>query len=903
MRKKSSPRKMSLYSNLSHKRKTKKDQKARKRAEYLATLPKHPVKRALYRMHPKRVAGYWFSKRGGIMLLKIIGVLILIGVLAVGSLFAYYRRDLDSIRPSELAKRVQTTVTRYYDRNNELLWEDKGDGDYKQVVKSDQISETMRQATIAIEDKDFYKHNGVSISGLTRAAYNNARGGSTQGGSTLTQQLVKQVFFAEEAQERDLSGIPRKIKELILSLEVERMYDKDQILTLYLNESPYGGRRNGVESGAQTYFGKPAKDLTVAEAALLAGIPNQPGLYDPYNKEGHKPLIQRQHKVIDSMLREGFITKKQADEAKAYPILKKIKPPVNTNEDIKAPHFVLEVRKSLEKELGKATVGRGGLVVKTTLDYRAQQAAEAAVATGATMLPTYGADNLALSSIDTATGQVIAMVGSIGYTHEGYGQQNGATSPLEPGSSIKPIVDFAPLFKQREGVNYAPGVVLRDENIDSIYCAGYQGSCTVQNYTRQTYGNVTIRQSLAGSLNRPAVKAMHIAGVDESLKTARDLGNLSYCKGNNDAGLSAAIGGGCTVRQVEHTNSFASLARGGAYKPVAYVLEVKNSVGETLKKWEDPKPKQAVDPQVAYMLTSILSDANARTITFGAQGHSFGFVVPNVVTAAKTGTTENGQGQAKDSWLMNYSPVVATGVWMGNHDGRPLLSSDNAVVRRVSNDYNESVHMNVYLADKKWQVNQPFERPEGIKDMAINGRPDIYPSWFDKNAGRSEERLVFDKVSKKKATNCTPDEAKVEVAVYKTTDPITKQPTYIAPDGYDASKEDDKHRCEDAKPSVSNIKINSVGGDRYQIVVEVAQGTHPLSSLQIAVGGNAVADVAISSAGSYSATTTINGSQTVSATVRDDALYSGGGSKQFTPPKKESDRRPPTRRQDNETGD
>ncbi len=883
---------MSLYSNLSHKRKTKKDQKARKRAEYLATLPKHPVKRALYRMHPKRVAGYWFSKRGGIMLLKIIGVLILIGVLAVGSLFAYYRRDLDSIRPSELAKRVQTTVTRYYDRNNELLWEDKGDGDYKQVVKSEQINKHMKQATIAIEDKDFYKHNGISISGLTRAAYNNARGGSTQGGSTLTQQLVKQVFFADEAKERGVGGIPRKIKEVILSLEVERMYDKDQILTLYLNESPYGGRRNGVESGAQTYFGKSSKELTVAEAALLAGIPNQPGLYDPYNEEGHKPLIQRQHKVIDSMLSENFITKKEADEAKAYPILDNIKPPVNTNENIKAPHFVLEVRKALEKELGRTTVGRGGLTVKTTLDYRAQQAAEAAVATGATMLPAYGANNLALSSVDTQTGQVIAMVGSVNYSQEGYGQQNGATSPLEPGSSIKPIVDFAPLFKQREGVNYAPGVVLRDENIDSIYCAGYQGSCTLQNYTRQTYGGVTIRQSLAGSLNRPAVKAMHIAGIEESLKTARDLGNLSYCRDNNNAGLSAAIGGGCTVSQVEHTNSYASLARGGAYKPLAYVLEVKNSVGETLKKWEDPKPKQAVDPQVAYMISSILSDANARTITFGSQGYSFGFVVPNVVTAAKTGTTENGNGQAKDSWLMNYSPVVATGVWMGNHDGSPLASSDNSVVRRVSNDYNQAVHMNVYLPDKRWELNQPFARPDGIKDMAINGRTDIYPSWFDQNAGRSEEKLTFDKVSKKKATDCTPQEARVEIAVYKTTDPITKRPTFIAPDGYDASKEDDKHRCEDVKPSIGNIKVNSTGGNKYQIIVTVGQGTHPLTSLEISVGGAVVANVPINSAGSYSTTTTIDGTQSISATARDDALYSGGGSRQFTPEKKNDKPKP-----------
>ena len=251
-----------MYSNLTRGRKTKKDAAARKKAEYLASLPKHPVKRLLYRLHPKRVAGYWFSKKGGFMALKILVACVLLGILSVGALFAYYRKDLDTIRPGELAKRVQTTVTKYLDRNGNLLWEDKGDGDYKLVVKGEDINKYMKEATVAIEDKDFYTHGGISVTGIFRSIVNNANGGSTQGGSTLTQQLVKQVFFADEAQKRGLNGVPRKIKEMILAIEVERMYDKDQILNLYLNESPYGGRRNGVVSGAQTYFGKSSKDLT-----------------------------------------------------------------------------------------------------------------------------------------------------------------------------------------------------------------------------------------------------------------------------------------------------------------------------------------------------------------------------------------------------------------------------------------------------------------------------------------------------------------------------------------------------------------------------------------------------------------------------------------------------------------
>jgi membrane peptidoglycan carboxypeptidase len=876
---------MSLYSNLSNRRKSKKDVRARKKAEYLATLPKHPVKRMLYRLHPRRVAGYWFSRKGGFMALKILGILILIGVLTVGSLFAYYRRDLESFKPGELANRVQTTVTTYYDRNGELLWEDKGDGNYKLVVKSEQLSDNLKHATVAIEDRDFYHHHGISPTGLMRAAFNNASGGEVQGGSTLTQQLIKQVFFADEAQERGFGGIPRKIKEVILAIEVERMYNKDQILTLYLNESPYGGRRNGAESGAQTYFGKAAKDLSVPEAALLAAIPNNPSVYDPYNEAGHEALIVRQQKVIDVMAEMNYITKDDADKAKKYPILDHIKPPVDTNEGIKAPHFVLEVRKQLEAELGKATVGRGGLTIKTTLDLKAQKAAENAIATGATMLPNYGADNIAMSSVDVKTGQVIAMVGSIDYNKPGYGQQNSATSPLEPGSSIKPIVDFAPLFKQREGVNYAPGTVLRDENIDSLYCAGSQmNGCTVQNYTRATYGNVTIRQSLGSSLNRPAVKAMHIAGLEESVATTRDLGDKSYCQGS-PIYLSAAIGGGCTVRQVEHTNAYASLARNGAYLPIAYVLEVSNSAKEVIKKWEAPKPKQVVDPQVAYMLSSILSDPNARSLTFGLQANSFGFNIPGVWTASKTGTTENGQGSAKDSWFMDYSPVVATGVWMGNHNGAPLTSSANDVVRRVAHDYMLSVHNDVYLPSGAWKSGDQIARPEGLKDISVNGRTDIYPSWFNQSAGRTKDQLDFDTVSKKKATDCTPEAARVKLDVYKTIDPITKQPTFIAPNGYDASKEDDLHKCEDVKPSVANISIKPDGGDKYTITVAATQGTHQLTNLKIQVGGGVIADVAISGSGNYQTTTTIKKSENITVTLQDSAAYSTSASKNFKPEK------------------
>lgn len=528
MGKKRKTKRLSLYSNLVSNKQAKRDARLKQRAKRYAAMPKDPWKRLLYRLNPKNFLRWLFSFDALRFFAKVFGVLFLVGVIGAAGIFIYFRKDISDLDARDISSRIHTTVNTYTDRHGVVLWEDKGEGNYKLAVEGDKISDYMKKATVALEDKTFYTHKGVSFIGVMRAVVNNIRGGSTQGGSTLTQQLVKQVFFADEAQKRGLDGMPRKIKEVILATEIERLYTKSQILTMYLNESPYGGRRNGVESAAQTYFGKSAQDLNLEESALLAGIPNNPSLYDPYNVSGNDALIARQHKTLDAMVDVGYISKEQAEAAKKVAILDTIKPLVSQLHDIKAPHFVLEARQEIESQLGVKTVRAGGLTIKTTLDYEVQKAAEAAAATGAGMLPKWGADNLALTAVDVETAQVIAMVGSVDFTKPGYGQRNAATSLLEPGSSIKPIVDYAPLFMQRPGVNYGPGSILKDENIDSLYCAGNTGRCTVQNYTKGTYGNVTIRQSLGSSLNRPAVKAMYIAGKENAVKVAQDLGDKSY---------------------------------------------------------------------------------------------------------------------------------------------------------------------------------------------------------------------------------------------------------------------------------------------------------------------------------------------------------------------------------------
>lgn len=871
MVKKPKKKNLKLYSNLVNNKQAKKDARLKRRAQRMASMPKNPWKRLLYRLNPKNFFMWLFSKDGLKAIGKTFGILFLVGVICAVGVFMYFRKDLSDLDPEDLSRRIYTTVNTYTDRNGVVLWEDKGDGDYKLTVTSDKISDYIKQATVAIEDRTFYEHKGISLAGIFRAIVNNARGGSTQGGSTLTQQLVKQVFFADEAEKRGLDGVPRKIKEVILSTEIERLYNKDQILTMYLNESPYGGRRNGVESAAQTYFGKSALDLTLAEAALLAAIPNNPAIFNPYNIEGNERLIARQHKVLGDMVEMNMITQQEADEAKQIAILDTIKPQASQLADIKAPHFVLEARQEVESQLGVKTVRAGGLTIRTTLDWEVQQEAEKVAETGRNVIGQIGADNFAITSIDVDTGQIIAMIGSSDFHKPGYGQRNAATSLLEPGSSIKPIVDYAPLFMQRSGVNYGPGSILKDENIDHIYCGGNTGGkCTVQNYTRQTYGDVTIRQSLASSLNRPAVKAMYIVGPERAIEVAREMGDKSYCQGS-PAYLSSAIGGGCTVRQVEHTNAFATLARYGKYLPTTYILEVnRNTANEQLYAWRNEAPKQVLDPQVAYMVADILTDPEARRLVYGNGGYGIGFEVKDVWTANKTGTTDNGRGQAKDSWTVGFSTKIATGVWVGNHDGAPLRSSSNYPVLRLYNDMSYAANK-VYEKQGKWKTGDQMAQPAGMKRMTVAGKTDIWPSWFDPKAGIKTETMVFDRVSKRKATDCTPLGAREELEVSKSEDPISKKEIISVPEGYNAEEEDNIHDCSDAKPSAIISSYTPDGRNKYKATVSPRAGTHALSTMSVKVGGKEIYNGPAVNKNLEITVTADN--QNISVYLRDSAYY------------------------------
>ena len=863
---------MNLYSSLSYKHRAKKEATARRRAEELAKLPKEPV---------KRVFKWWFSWRGQKAILKFLAACFLIGIIFIGGLFLYYKKDLEEIRLDEMS--ISETVNTYLDRNGELLWKDTGNEDYRLVVSGDDISDYMYKATVAIEDRNFYNHHGVDFFALIRATLSTVGGHGVQGGSTLTQQLIKQVYFSDEAASANRGGLQRKIKELILSVELEKMYSKEEILTMYLNQSPYGGRRNGVESAAQTYFGKSAKDLTLAEAALLAAIPNNPAVLNPYNIYGNEMLIERQHKVLDDMVSMGYITEDEAKAAKEVAILDTIQPESNQYAGMLAPHFVLEVKKQLEDKYGISTMRAGGWTIKTTLDLRAQKIAEDAVEVGMGYTYKNKSDNVALVSVDVETSQVVAMVGSADFFNPTYGELNVTTDSLiEPGSSIKPILDYSPLFMQREGINYGPGSILRDENINSLYCAGYSGSCSLTNATGQFYGPVTIRFSLGHSLNIAAVKALYINGIDNSLEIAHALGDTSYCEGREGYGLSIAIGSGCGVKMVEHANAYASLARGGSYKDLAYVLEVKNSSGETIDAWTDTEATRVVDDQVAYMVSNILADPSARFGIYAPGGsQSYGYVVPGVWTATKTGTTTTtNSAVTKDSLIESYSTAVSTFVWNGNHDGAGLSSNANDVARNTVGTYMERVHKEVYEPDGRWHSGDQPARPAGIQTLTVNGKTDIWPSWFNasKNSGVSKETLTFNRYNHLLAAECTPEDYKIEVEVTKVTDPMTGKDVYSVPEPYDRDTSD---TCSYTPPQVS------LSTSENYIIASVKKGTNDIDgyTLQVTANGKTTDynNISVSGDGRINGYT-LNGTESaIKLMVSDTAGYVASTQMNLTP--------------------
>ncbi len=573
-------------------------------------------------------------------------IAVVFGVIGIAGLFAYYAKDLPN--PDKINKRVVAESTKIYDRTGEhLLYEIYGE-ENRTVIPLEDMPASILAATVALEDRNFYHHHGVDFRGLARAVLKNAQG-KREGASTITQQFVKNSILTPDR------TIKRKIKEIILSLEIESKFSKQEILRMYLNEIPYGSNAYGIEAASQTFFGKHAKDLTLAQSALLACLPNKPSKYSPTGLHTDK-LLKRWRYALDTMAEMGFITKEQAEQAKQEDILSQVRP---KRVGLNAPHFVFYVKDKLLKEFGEDELKQQGLKVYTTLDWDLQQIAEKVVREGVEQNgPKYGFSNAGLVAINPKTGEVLAMVGSKDYWSDDIdGKFNVTISKRQPGSSFKPYAYAEALRK-----GYTPNTILFDVKTNF----GKDGSGKYyrpQNYTGTFRGPVKLKEALATSLNIPAVKILYLAGIKDVIKLAKSMG-ITTLNHPDKYGLALVLGG-AEVKLLDHVGAFGVFANQGVKVNQKIFTKIEDSHGNLIEDFSKTKSKRVLDKNVALQICSILSDNKLRTPAFGAHNP---LVIPDYQVMAKTGTTND----YRDGWLLGATPSLAVGVWAGNNDNHPM---------------------------------------------------------------------------------------------------------------------------------------------------------------------------------------------------------------------------------------
>lgn len=891
-----------LHTSLSDRIKASRDEKALRKAERLRGMPKSRLKRFFFRLHPKRLYKYWFSREGGIMALKITGIGLVVFFIAMIGVFAYFRKDLPNLR--DISGNNIGGSIRYYDRTGEtLLWEDY-DAVKRIPVQGEDIADYLKQATIALEDRDFFKHGGFDTKGIMRAAFANLTGGETsQGGSTITQQLVK----LSEGWTRDRS-YTRKIKELILSVEMERSYSKEEILTGYLNAAPYGNIQYGAEVAARDYFKKSAKDLTLAESIFLAAIPQSPSYYSPYgaffNEEfggetGREALIGRMHYTLNIMTEMGFITPEERDATKEIDVLATVQRPESKYTGIRAPYFALAAKEELETIFNGVPLAGGNKVV-TSLDLNLQTIAEEEVNKGIAQVKRQRGDVAAFVAEDVETGQIVAMVGGPDFNNEEYGKNNYARMPLPPGSSFKPY-DYIALMENTN--NVGAGTVLYDTRgpLPGYECTN-DSNC-LRDYDRRYPGPVTLRYALGGSRNVPAVKAMLIAGVDKTIETAEALMNASdpgsfgyncYPPGTSTAAFlpenedqcygSSAIGDGAFLKMDEHVHGLASISRGGINIPRTYILSVSDAAGKEIYKWEQESGQQVIRPDTAYIIADMMSDPRASYMA--TKSHRMPGKGGTWRLALKTGTTND----SKDGWMTGFTTKYAAAVWVGYHNRQVELTGFmETMTRPIVANWMQRVHKD--LEPKDWnrpasvQTLPAFVQRSHVGSSSQEPGPseDLYPGWYQKKTS-SNQKLTIDKISNKLATECTPDLAKQEETGGSA---AAHSGDTFAAGGANTDEKDDVHKCTDVRPSVS-VSYSPGSGNTYTLSASVSQGTHPLAGntdkgagkVEFMVGGQVVGTQDLTNATNYSIsyTPTSGGSQAYSARVIDSVLYDGTSS-------------------------
>ncbi len=791
-----------------------------------------------------------------------------IGFLVIFLIFLYVAKDLPN--PSRVKTLTGAQNTRYYARDGStLLWEDHGDKN-RTVIAFDQMPANIKNATIAIEDKNFYNEGAFSFLGYLRAAVTDlTHRGVRQGGSTITQQYVKNALLSND------QTFTRKVKELILSIEIGQLYKKDDVLKLYLNEIPYGSQAYGVQAAAKTFFNKNAKDLSLPESALLAAIANRPSYYSPYGFHVDD-LVYRQHLVLDQMAKQSYISQAQADAAKKVDILGagELSQTPNLTAGNIAPQFDFYAKDVLVSQYGTSTVESGGLKVITTLDTTKQQQAEDSINTNFRAIQRAGGSNAALVSADPKTGQIFAMVGSHDFSKS---QLNVALSNRQPGSSFKP---FAYATAWGKDYNYGPGTTMYDVTTD------FGGGYKPKNYDGLSHGVQSMRTSLGNSFNIPAVKTLYMVGIDNAITTAHKLGiSTLYKPPAGGYGLPLVLGAG-EVKLNDMVNAYESFANGGLHYQATPILKVIDANGKTLQDNAKPSSKQVLDPQVAYLMNSVLSDNNARAISFGLNSP---LTLSGHTVAAKTGTTTD----FHDAWTMGYTPSLMTGVWVGNNDNTPMTAE--AV------DIAAPVWQTFMGAALKTSSNEQFTKPAGIQSITLDSdtgrlptpgskhtRTDAFASWYKPPTSTSTRSAKIDKVSHKLATDCTPALA-VETAYsgdihaeIPSTDPAYgrwEPPVAglaaslgFAQGGTLPSANDDVHNCSDIKPAVN---LSVTGSGPIHIKVMVTPGTFPAKQLDIKLDDQVISTQSPIATNPYSFdyAAASPGSHTLSATVIDEGLY------------------------------
>ena len=644
-----------------------------------------------------------YSKIAKYSFFGLIGFIIFMAVL-----FVWYGRDLPA--PGKLVEAQVSESSGIYDRDGQLLFS-VYQNQNRIYVTLDKIPKYLQQGTIAIEDKNFYENKGFSITGYIRGLLiDPILRQRVSGGSTITQQLVKNVLLNSER------TLPRKVKELMLAIQVDRKYSKDQILEMYLNDVPYGGTAIGVQAASQIYFNKDVKDLNLTESAFLAGLPQSPSVYSPFS--GNKYYLQRTKTVLSQMVNQGYITKDQADSAYRQIEDKKF---AQTNIGIKAPHFVMYVRGLLVQQFGEATVESGGLRVKTTLDYKIEQEAEKVVNEEIAKLKGLKVGNGAAMVTNPKTGEILAMVGSEDYFNiDNDGNFNAATGYRQPGSSLKPIT---------YGVAFSRGYTASTLLIDSQ--TNFKANDSEKDYIPVNYddkyrGPVQVRFALANSLNIPAVKMLSQVGVKNVMQKGYEMGIENWQPTDENlrnVGYSLVLGGR-DVRLLDEMQAYGVFANGGQKQPLVSILEVKDSKGNVLYKYNPPSPQRIFSEEISFLISHILLDNTARSATFGTNSY---LVIPgHANVSAKTGTTD----QKRDNWTVGYTPSFVVGSWVGNNNNTPMGNIVSGVTGAAP-IWNRI--MRFVLKDK--QDEPPF-KPDSVIALSVDAYGGGLP--YDNRPTRSE---------------------------------------------------------------------------------------------------------------------------------------------------------------------